>query len=265
MLAKNTLHGQVAIVTGGATGMGRAMALKFADLGAKVVVASRNLENLQTVVQDIENNGGEALAIQCDVRNPDQVENMVENTISHFGSIDILVNNAAGNFICPAEKLTINGWNSVVNIVLNGTFYCSHAVGKRWIQEGRKGNILNMVATYAWTGSPGVVHSASAKAGVLMMTRTLAAEWGRYGIRVNAIAPGPIENTGGADRLFGTPEIAQKVVEGVPLRRLGTPEEIANLASYMVSPYADYMTGECVTLDGGSWLDKGFLGYAGTL
>lgn len=260
MLNKGTLQGKAAIITGGGTGLGRAMALEFASLGAKIVIASRKLENLEKTVKEIQGNGGEAIAVVCDVRDPESVENLVESAISHFCGIDILVNNAAGNFISPTEKLSINGWNSVINIVLNGTFYCSHAVGKRWIQEGRGGNILNIIATYAWTGSPGVIHSASAKAGVLAMTRTLASEWGRHGIRVNAIAPGPIQSTGGADKLWADPEAERKLLSTIPLGRLGQPEEVAHLASYVVSPYAEYMNGEVVTLDGGSWLNKGFLG-----
>lgn len=259
MLKQDSLEGQVAIITGGGSGLGRAMALQFAELGAKVAVASRNMDNLQKVKAEIESRGTEGFAVQCDVRNPNEVNDLVESATSHFGGIDILVNNAAGNFICPTEKLTVNGWNAVVNIVLNGTFYCSQAVGKRWIEEKRGGNILNIVATYAWTGSPGVIHSASAKAGVVAMTRTLAAEWGRYGIRVNAIAPGPIEDTGGADKLWGDPEAEKRVLEGIPLGRLGRPDEVANLASYIVSPLASYMNGEVVTLDGGAWLNRGLL------
>lgn len=260
MLSKDSLQGQIAIVTGGGSGLGKAMAMQFADLGAKVVVASRNLENLEKTVQEIQTNGGDALAVVCDVRDPEAVDNLTETVISHYGNIDILVNNAAGNFVIPAEKLSVNGWNAVIDIVLNGTFYCSQAVGKRWIAEGRGGNILNIIATYAWTGSPGVIHSASAKAGVLAMTRTLAVEWARYGIRVNAIAPGPIQSTGGAVKLWGDPELEKRVVSTIPAGRLGRPEEVAHLAAYMVSPYAQYMTGEVVTLDGGAWLNKGLLG-----
>nr|WP_200760961.1 2,4-dienoyl-CoA reductase [Effusibacillus dendaii] len=256
---EKALQGQVAIVTGGATGLGRAMALQFAEMGATLVIASRNMANLQKTASEIEQRGVSALPVQCDVRHPEQVEHLVTEAISRFGKIDILVNNAAGNFICPTENLSFNGWNSVVNIVLNGTFYCSQTVGKRWIEEGRGGSILNIVATYAWTGSPGVIHSASAKAGVVAMTRTLGAEWGKYGIRVNAIAPGPIENTGGADRLWGDPQAEQQVKAGIPLGRLGKPEEVAHLAAFMVSPYASYMSGEVVTLDGAAWLNRGLL------
>ena len=175
----------------------------------------------------------------------------------NFGKIDVLVNNAAGNFICPAEELSINGWNSVINIVLNGTWYCSQAVGKEWIANKQTGSILNIVATYAWGAGPGTIHSASAKAGVLSMTRTLAVEWGsKYGIRVNCIAPGPIENTEGVARLIDSGNAYQEAINSVPLKRFGRVEEIANLANFLLSPEAEYINGECVTMDGGRWLNK---------
>lgn len=155
--------------------------------------------------------------IFCD---PDKVQYTIEETKKRFGEIDFLVNNAAGNFMCAAEDLSINGWNSVVDIVLNGSWYCSQAVGKEWIKTGKKGRILNIVTTYSWTGGAGVIHSASAKAGVLAMTRTLAVEWGtKYGICVNAIAPGPIEDTGGAAKLLQSEEARKQVLKGVPLGR----------------------------------------------
>ena len=155
-----------------------------------------------------------------------------------------------------AEDLTVNGWNSVIDIVLNGTFYCSSAVGKHWIKEGKKGSMLNMVATYAWDAGAGVVHSAAAKAGVLSLTRTLAVEWGtKYGIRVNAIAPGPIERTGGAEKLMLSEEMAQRTRQSIPLKRFGTPEEIAGLAYFLLSKDAAYINGEVVTMDGGQWLN----------
>jgi len=182
---------------------------------------------------------------------------MVDMTDEKFGRIDFLVNNAAGNFIVNAEDLSVNGWNSVINIVLNGTFYCSQAVGKYWISKGIKGALLNIIATYAWGAGAGVIHSASAKAGVLAMTRTLAVEWGaKYGIRANAIAPGPIDKTGGAERLFESEKAAKRTINSVPLKRLGQPEEIANLAYFMLSDDASYMNGEVVTLDGGQWLNQ---------
>lgn len=189
MLPPGTLQDRVAIITGGGTGLGKAMALEFTRLGARVVLASRKPENLEKAAAEIAERGGEALTVPTDVRDPEQVDRMVQAALDRFGRIDILVNNAAGNFVCPAEELSVNGWNAVVNIVLHGTFYCTRAVARHWIAQGRGGNILNIIATYAWTGGPGTVHSAAAKAGVLAMTRTLAVEWAPKGIRVNCIAP----------------------------------------------------------------------------
>lgn len=247
------MNGETVIVTGGSSGMGLAMAKEFATRGANVVITGRNLERLEKVQADIESQGGKVLPVQMDVRNLEDVDRMVEETKAAFGKIDHLVNNAAGNFIVKAEDLSVNGWHAVINIVLNGTFYCTQAVGKDWIKNNQKGTILNMLATYAWGAGPGVIHSASAKAGVLAMTRTLAVEWGsRYGIRVNAIAPGPIERTGGADRLWETEEQERRTINRVPLKRLGTPEEIAKLAAFLLSEDAAYINGECVTMDGGS-------------
>ncbi len=249
---------KVIIVTGGSSGMGLYMAKRFLKEGANVAITGRNEERLAAAKKQMdEDSKDRLLLIPMDVRNVEDVERMVKETVRSFGRIDALVNNAAGNFISPAEKLSANGWNSVINIVLNGTFYCSQAVGKYWIENKIKGSILNMVATYAWNAGAGVIHSASAKAGVLAMTRTLAVEWGqRYGIRANAIAPGPIERTGGADKLFESEEAAKRTLQSVPLGRLGTPEEIAGLAKFILSEEAAYMNGEVVTLDGGQWLNQ---------
>ncbi|WP_047151404.1 2,4-dienoyl-CoA reductase [Aneurinibacillus tyrosinisolvens] len=248
---------KVVIITGGSSGMGKAMAKRFAAEGAFVVITGRTLERMEETKKEIEQFDGQVLCVQMDVRNPEMVQHMVDETKKTFGKIDHLVNNAAGNFLCAAEDLSINGWNSVINIVLNGTWYCTQAVGKEWIANGQRGSILNMVATYAWLAGEHVVHSASAKAGVLTMTRTLAVEWGKkYGIRVNAIAPGPIENTGGADRLWESEEAYNRTLNSVPLKRLGTPEEIAGLAYYLLSPEAEYINGECITMDGGQWINR---------
>lgn len=252
------MQGKVIIVTGGSSGMGKYMAKRFVADGAHVVITGRRMEALEETKKEIETpTGGKVLPIAMDVRDPELVAEMVKRTDAEFGKIDALINNAAGNFICPAEKLSINGWNSVINIVLNGTFYCSREVGNYWIQNGQKGSIINMVATYAWNAGAGVIHSACAKAGVLAMTRTLAVEWGRkYGFRVNAIAPGPIERTGGADKLWESEEAARRTLASVPLGRLGTPEEIAALAAFLLSDDAAYINGECITMDGGQWLNQ---------
>ncbi|HDR7791726.1 TPA: 2,4-dienoyl-CoA reductase [Bacillus luti] len=248
---------KVVIITGGSSGMGKGMATRFAKEGARVVITGRTKEKLEETKLEIEQFPGQVLPVQMDVRNTEDIQKMIEYIDEKFGRIDILINNAAGNFICPAEDLSVNGWNAVINIVLNGTFYCSQAVGKYWIEKGTKGNIINMVATYAWDAGPGVIHSAAAKAGVLAMTKTLAVEWGRkYGIRVNAIAPGPIERTGGADKLWISEEMAKRTLQSVPLGRLGTPEEIAGLAYYLCSDEAAYINGTCMTMDGGQHLHQ---------
>jgi NAD(P)-dependent dehydrogenase (short-subunit alcohol dehydrogenase family) len=245
------------IVTGGSSGMGKYMAKEFAKQGAKVVITGRNVDKLLAAKLEIEGTPGQILTIQMDVRVMEDVKRMVRETITTYGTINFLVNNAAGNFICPAEKLSVNGWHSVIDIVLNGTFYCSSELGKYWIENGIKGKIINIVATYAWDAGAGVIHSAAAKAGVLSMTRTLAVEWGRkYGITVNAIAPGPIERTGGAEKLWESELAMKRTLESVPLGRLGTPEEIANLASFLFSEQASYINGECITMDGGQWLNQ---------
>lgn len=248
---------KVMMITGGSSGMGKAMAKRFAEEGAKVVITGRSLERLEVAKAEIEQYEDQVLCIDMDVRDPERVQYTVDETVKTFGQIDGLVNNAAGNFICPAEDLSINAWNSVVDIVLNGTWYCTQAVGKEWIKNGQKGRILNMVATYAWRSGPGVIHSASAKAGVLAMTRTLAVEWGsKYGITVNAIAPGPIEKTGGAGKLSLSEEARQQTLDSVPVGRMGQPEEIAGLAKFLFSDDADYINGACMTMDGGQWLNQ---------
>ncbi|MDT8861130.1 2,4-dienoyl-CoA reductase [Alkalihalobacillus sp. MEB130] len=243
------------IVTGGSNGMGKAMAKRFADEGAYVTISGRDQEKLEKAKKEIETFEGQILTVAMDVRDPEKVQMMVTKTMEAFGSIDVLINNAAGNFLVPAEDLSVNGWNSVIDIVLNGTWYCTQTVAKEWMKEKKSGSIINIVATYAWTAGPGVVHSASAKAGVLAMTRSLAVEWGsKYKIRVNAIAPGPIEDTGGVDKLIINENAYEKLVTSIPAKRFGKVEEVAALAAFLSSEEAGYINGECVTMDGAQWL-----------
>ncbi|WP_349925821.1 2,4-dienoyl-CoA reductase [Bacillus altitudinis] len=248
---------QTVIVTGGSSGMGKAMATHLALGGWNVLITGRTEETLETTANEIKQQGGSIAYFQMDVRHPEDADQMVKFAVDTFGDVDALINNAAGNFLVPAEKLSPNGWKAVIDIVLNGTFFCSHAVGNYWIRQKKSGSMINMVATYAWGAGVDVAHSAAAKAGVLSLTRTLAVEWGKqYRIRVNAIAPGPIERTGGADKLWESEEAAQRTLDSVPLGRLGTPEEIAELASFLLSEHASYINGDCITMDGGQWLNQ---------
>ena len=221
MFIPTLLKDQVVIVTGGGTGIGLAIAKRLGELGAKVVIGSRNSENLEKGSAELRHAGLDPLAVQVDVRNPEQVDEMVTRVIRHFGRIDILVNNAAGNFVCRAEQLSPNGWNAVIGIVLNGSFYCSAAVGRHMIARGHGGSIVSILANYVWTGSPGTVHSAAAKAGVMSMTQTLAAEWAEHRIRVNAVAPGAVESAGAAKQLWNTPDAVQRVTDTRSAEALG--------------------------------------------
>ncbi len=258
MFREPIFQGRVAVITGGGTGLGRAMALRFSELGARVMLASRDPGHLAPACQEIAARGGEARWRQTDVRVPEQVENLVRSTVQAWGRLDILVNNAAGNFLCKAENLSCSGWRAVVDIVLNGTFYCSRAALQPMKQQGY-GRILNIVATYATGASPGTVHSCAAKAGVLAMTRTLAVEWARYNIRVNAVAPGPFPTEGAWSRLVLAPGAAERIARRVPAGRVGRHDELANLAAYLCSDYADYINGESVAIDGGaSWNHPSF-------
>lgn len=254
MLKEGSLAGKTAIVTGGGTGMGRAMALEFGRLGANVVIASRKQPVIDAAAAEVHALGARAAAISVDVRDPKLVDALVSETISRFGGVDILVNNAAGNFPVRSLDLTPNGWRAVVEIVLNGTWFCSQAVAKAMIASGRGGSMINIVATYAWHAQPGTVHSAAAKAGVLALTRSLAVEWAPHKIRCNAIAPGAIAETGGAEILFGDPERAERMRQSIPAKRFGTVQEIADIAAFLASDYSDYVTGSCITADGGRWL-----------
>jgi NAD(P)-dependent dehydrogenase (short-subunit alcohol dehydrogenase family) len=257
MFDPTTLKDRVAVVTGGGTGIGLAVAKRLGALGARIVIGSRNSANLETGSAELLHAGFDPLTVQVDVRKPEQVDELVQRTVKHFGRIDILINNAAGNFVCRAEDLTPNGWDAVVGIVLNGSFYCSRAVGRHMIERGAGGSIVSILANYVWTGSAGTVHSAAAKAGVMSMTQTLAVEWARHKIRVNAVAPGPIESAGAAKQLWNTPDAVEKITNMVPLKRWGKPEEVADAVAFLASEHAAYITGEVLTVDGGTWLGRG--------
>ncbi len=254
MFDSQLLKGKTIIVTGGGTGLGKSMATRFAELGANLVITSRRQNVIDETAKILREHSVKVLAISCDVREPDQVESMVNKTVEEFGGIDILLNNAAGNFISPTENLSSNAFKTIVDIVLNGTFHCTQAVGKV-MRENKSGVILNIVTTYAWTGSGYVVPSACAKAGVLALTRSLAVEWAKYGIRTVAIAPGPFPTKGAWSRLAPPGlGIQKKMTNRIPLKRVGEHIELANLATYLISDQAAYINGEVVTIDGGEWL-----------
>lgn len=258
MLRDDALKGKTIVVTGGGSGLGKAMTKYFLELGAQVAITSRNLEKLQTTAEALESEtGGTCFPVQCDVRDYEQVVAMRDAVLDRFGSIDVLLNNAAGNFISPTERLSANAFDVVIDIVLKGSKNCTLAFGKHWIDKKEENKtILNIVTTYAWTGSAYVVPSATAKAGVLAMTRSLAVEWAKYGIRSNAIAPGPFPTKGAWDRLLPG-DLAEKfdLSKKVPLRRVGDHQELANLAAYLVSDFSAYVNGEVITIDGGEWLE----------
>jgi NAD(P)-dependent dehydrogenase (short-subunit alcohol dehydrogenase family) len=256
MLTDDALKGKTVIVTGGGTGLGKAMGTYFLKLGANLVITSRKLDVLKQTAAEMEaETDGKVLAIACDVRKYDEVEKMLQETIKTFGRVDVLLNNAAGNFISPTERLSANAFSTIIDIVLKGSVNCSLALGKYWIGEKIPGNILNIVTTYAFTGSAYVVPSACAKGGVLAMTRSLAVEWGRHNIRTNAIAPGPFPTKGAWERLLPG-EMAQKFdfKNRVPLKRVGEHQELANLAAFLISDFSGYINGEVITIDGGEWL-----------
>jgi NAD(P)-dependent dehydrogenase (short-subunit alcohol dehydrogenase family) len=253
MFQAGLLKDQRIVVTGGGTGLGAAMARRFAGLGAQVSLLGRRKEKLDEVAASILAAGGKATAYPCDIRDFAAVQRVAAG----LDRVDGLVNNAAGNFLAAAEDLSSNAFKAVVDIVLNGTFHCTSAFGKRMIESGNGGAILSIVTTYAWTGSAFVLPSACAKAGVLALTRSLAVEWAHYKVRVNAMAPGPVPTEGAFSRLLPDESLAEMARNRIPLKRFGTPEEIADAAVYLMSPGAGYVTGDCLTIDGGEWLRNG--------
>lgn len=256
MLKAGSLKGKNILITGGGTGLGKSMGLYFLELGANLVITSRKLDVLeQSAKEMMGEKGGQVLPLSCDVRSIDEVEKMWEDAKARFGQIDVVLNNAAGNFISPTERLSTNAFNTVLDIVLKGTSQVTLTAGKDWIARKQSGTFLNIVTTYAWTGSGYVVPSAAAKAGVLAMTRSLAVEWAKYGIRSNAIAPGPFPTEGAWSRLLPG-DLVKKFdpAKKVPVGRVGEHQELANIAAYLVSDYSSFVNGEVITIDGGEWL-----------
>jgi NAD(P)-dependent dehydrogenase (short-subunit alcohol dehydrogenase family) len=256
MLKEGALKGKTILVTGGGTGLGKSMGLYFLKLGANLVITSRKLDVLQGTAKEMEKEtGGQVLPLACDVREIEQVEKMWADANAHFGQVNVVLNNAAGNFISPTERLSTNAFNTVLDIVLKGSSNVTLTAGKYWIEKKQPGTFLNIVTTYAWTGSGYVVPSAAAKAGVLAMTRSLAVEWAKYKIRSNAIAPGPFPTEGAWSRLLPG-DLVKKFdpAKKVPVGRVGEHQELANLAAYLVSDFSAYVNGEVITIDGGEWL-----------
>lgn len=257
MLKEGSLKDKTIIITGGGSGLGKSMAQYMLELGANIAIASRDMKKLEDAAEELKTStGANVLPIACDVRKYDEIETVIEKTESEFGQIDGVLNNAAGNFISPTERLSHRAFDIVVDIVLRGTYNFTLAAGKNWIKKEQPGTFLNIVTTYASTGSGFVVPSACAKAGVLALTRSLAAEWAKYNIRSNAIAPGPFPTEGAWKRLFPG-EVAEKIdpLKRIPLKRFGEHQELSNLAAYLMSDYSGYINGEVVTIDGGEWVN----------
>lgn len=259
MLKPGSLNGKTILVTGGGTGLGKSMSKYFLELGANVIICSRKIDKINAAVAELQTeSGGKIAGYACDIRNYDEVERVINQGIEQFGEINGLVNNAAGNFISPTERLSHRAFDSVVDIVLRGSYNCSLALGKYWIEKKMKANVLSIVTTYAWVGSAYVVPSACAKAGVLAMTKSLAVEWGKYGLRFNAIAPGPFPTKGAWDRLFPKEFLeALDINSKIPVGRVGEHQELANLAAYLMSDYSAYINGDVITIDGGEWMQNG--------
>lgn len=256
MLRQDALKGKTILITGGGTGLGRAMGKYFLQLGANLIITSRKIEKLQEAANELEKEtGGKVLAVQSDVRKYEEVENVLKKSLERFGRVDALVNNAAGNFISPTERLSARAFEAVIGIVLQGSINNTLALGKHWIKEKQPGTVLSIVTTYAWTGSGYVLPSACAKAGVLAMTRSLAVEWAKYKIRFNAVAPGPFPTKGAWERLVPG-ELSDKFdpAKKVPVGRVGENQELANLCAFLVSDFSSYINGDCITIDGGEWL-----------
>lgn len=255
MFEPTLLRGKVVLITGGGTGLGRAMGERFLQLGARLAICGRREEVLRTAAAEMTAAyGGDVFALPCDIRDPEAVERMIDAVWAHYDGIDVLVNNAAGNFTSPTERLSHRAVDAVLNIVLHGTFYVTLALGKKWIAAKHPGRVLSIVATYVHSGSGFVVPSAAAKAGVLAMSKSLAVEWAPHGITMNCIAPGPFPTPGAWDRLMPDPKLHQAAIDRIPLRRVGRMEELANLAAFLISDGSAYINGESISIDGGEFI-----------
>ena len=254
MFTNDTLAGRTALITGGGTGLGLEIATTYARLGAAVMLVGRNEERVQAAADTLNREGGKAAAAKCDVRNYDEVKAAVDATVQRFGALDILVNNAAGNFVCPSAELSPNGFRTVIDIDLNGTFYCCHAAYQHLKASKHGGSIISIITMLGVSGWPGAVHAASAKGGILSLSRTLAVEWGGDGIRVNTISPGPIGDTEGVKRMYIDSGNGDLEAKKTALGRFGAKADIANAAVYLASDLAGYVTGDNVIVDGGRWL-----------
>lgn len=252
-LPPGTFDGKIVVVTGGGTGLGKGIALEFARLGATLAIWSRSPEHLDAGREAVEAAGAQAITVGCDIREPDQVAGAFDDTESRVGPPDVLINNAAGNFPIPAEDISPNGWRAVTRIVLDGTFFCCREFGRRHIAKGTPGSVVNIGASYSWTGGPGFAHSAAAKAGVKNLTETLAVEWAPYGIRVNYLVPGLIPHDDEPAQIKAVPGRGGAENGTIPAGRVGTTREFGWAATFLASPYASYITGATLVVDGANW------------
>jgi NAD(P)-dependent dehydrogenase (short-subunit alcohol dehydrogenase family) len=252
-LPPGTFNGQIVVVTGGGTGLGKGIAMEFARLGAQVAIVSRSPDHHAAGLSALESLGAKAIAVGCDVREPDQVTAAFDEIESRMGLADVLINNAAGNFPVPAEDLSPNGWRAVTRIVLDGTFFCSREFGRRHIAAGTPGAMVNIGASYSWTGGPGFAHSAASKAGVKNLTETLAVEWAPYGIRSNYLVPGLIPHDDEPQQIKNVPGRGGAEGATIPAGRVGLPREFGWAATFLASPYASYVTGATLVVDGANW------------
>lgn len=262
IFSERFLEGQVAVITGGGTGIGKEIATLFGQVGAKLVLAGRRVEVLEAAAAELTAQGREVLTVQTNVREAEQVQAMVERVVERFGRVDLMINNAGANFVCPSAAISPNGWRSVTSTILDGTFYCSRYAGARMIEQGG-GQIVSIVTPYAQTGAPGLLPSCAAKAGVVALTKTLAVEWAQFGVRVNAVSPGAVDSEGAGSRLWPSPEDKEKVLSDIPVHRMATPLEVAQVTAFVVSPYARFLNGSIVDMDGGQTLGKGILTHFG--